>query len=118
MGYLYYLEGFTKDELKEMTYLPMSIFTKNTRTVHIQDAVFAYQYTNNVIYNREWYDEDMSGYIILPDNYDSAVDAIEADETDRPVEYFNLQGVKLNNPEKGSLVIKRQGNKVSKMIVR
>ena len=118
MGYLYYLEGFTKDELKEMTYLPMSIFTKNTRTVHIEDAFFANQYMDNVYYNQVWYDEDMSGYIILPDNYDSAVETIEADETDRPVEYFNLQGVKLNNPEKGSLVIKRQGNKVSKMIVR
>ncbi len=35
-----------------------------------------------------------------------------------PVEYFNLQGMKVNNPAAGQLVIRRQGNKVSKMVVR
>lgn len=118
MGYLYYLIGYDKNELKEYATTPLSVFTKDTRVVHIEDAVYGYQDMGYVFYNYTWPDYDMKGYIILPDNYDSAVDAIEADETDRPVEYFNLQGVKLNNPEKGSLVIKRQGNKVSKMIAR
>jgi len=35
-----------------------------------------------------------------------------------PVEYFNLQGMKVNNPAAGQLVIRRQGNKVNKMIIR
>lgn len=34
-----------------------------------------------------------------------------------PVEYFNLQGVRVANPENG-LYIRRQGNKVSKVIVK
>ena len=41
---------------------------------------------------------------------------IEAD-TNAPVEYFNLQGVRVENPENG-LYIRRQGNKVSKVIIK
>lgn len=35
---------------------------------------------------------------------------------DAPVEYFNLQGIRVANPENG-LFIKRQGNKVTKVIM-
>lgn len=35
-----------------------------------------------------------------------------------PVEYYNLQGMKINNPAAGQIVIRRQGNKSAKMIVR
>lgn len=38
----------------------------------------------------------------------------EADE----VHYYNLQGVEIFNPEKGQVVIKRQGNRTSKIVVR
>jgi hypothetical protein len=34
-----------------------------------------------------------------------------------PVEYFNIQGVRVENPENG-LFIRRQGNKVSKVVIR
>lgn len=46
----------------------------------------------------------------------SAITEIEAAEN-APVEYFNLQGVRVANPENG-LYIRRQGNKVTKVIVR
>ncbi|MGM9820973.1 MAG: hypothetical protein ACI30D_00050 [Muribaculaceae bacterium] len=42
-----------------------------------------------------------------------ALDAIDADNNE-PVEYFNLQGVRVANPANG-LYIRRQGNKVSKI---
>lgn len=47
------------------------------------------------------------------------VDRIETDTNNEnaPVEYFNLQGVKVENPANG-LYIKRQGSKVSKVIVK
>ncbi len=45
----------------------------------------------------------------------SAIDVIEAEETDAPVEYYNLQGIKVANPEKG-IFIKKQGNKVTKVM--
>ncbi len=41
---------------------------------------------------------------------------VVADEN-APVEFYNLQGVRVNNPETG-LYIVRQGNKVSKVIIR
>lgn len=47
---------------------------------------------------------------------DSAVAEIAADEN-APVEYFNLQGVRINNPENGLYIVK-QGSKVEKRIIR
>ncbi len=46
---------------------------------------------------------------------DVIVDNIE--DSNAPVEYFNLQGVRVENPSTG-LYIKRQGNKVTKVIIR
>lgn len=47
----------------------------------------------------------------------TGVESITEDNTNAPAEYFNLQGVKVNNPENG-LYIVRQGNKVSKQYIR
>lgn len=47
----------------------------------------------------------------------SGVSDIAIDEN-APVEYFNLQGVRIDNPAAGQIVIKRQGAKVTKTIVR
>ena len=47
----------------------------------------------------------------------SGVSDIAVDES-APVEYFNLQGVRIDNPAAGQIVIKRQGAKVTKTIVR
>lgn len=45
----------------------------------------------------------------------SNVDVIGNDNA--PVEYFNLQGVKVTNPENG-MFIRRQGNEVKKVVIR
>ena len=45
------------------------------------------------------------------------VEAIEAVDANAPVEYFNLQGVRVANPENG-LFIRRQGSKVAKVLVK
>ena len=47
----------------------------------------------------------------------SGVENVTVENEDAPVEYFNLQGVRVQNPENG-LFIRRQGNKVSKVIIR
>ncbi len=44
--------------------------------------------------------------------------AVADTDTNAPVEYFNLQGVRIANPAAGQLVIRRQGNKAEKLIVR
>lgn len=44
-------------------------------------------------------------------------DVTVADE-DAPVEYYNLQGVRLSEPAAGQVVIRRQGKSVSKIYVK
>lgn len=54
--------------------------------------------------------------MIVKYNIPTGIEDIEI-EANAPVEYFNLQGVRVANPENG-LYIRRQGNKVSKVIVK
>lgn len=43
---------------------------------------------------------------------------IAADNSNAPVEYYNLQGIRINEPAAGSVVIRRQGTEVSKILVK
>lgn len=43
---------------------------------------------------------------------------IAADNSNAPVEYYNLQGIRINEPAAGSVVIRRQGTEVSKVLVK
>ncbi|MGM9848106.1 MAG: chitobiase/beta-hexosaminidase C-terminal domain-containing protein [Muribaculaceae bacterium] len=47
----------------------------------------------------------------------SGVENVTIADENAPVEYFNLQGVRVANPENG-LYIRRQGNTVSKVVIR
>ncbi|MDD5839765.1 MAG: hypothetical protein PUC94_06960, partial [Bacteroidales bacterium] len=47
----------------------------------------------------------------------TGVDSIEADGADDEAVYYNLQGVRIDNPGPG-LYICRQGNKVTKVLLR
>ena len=49
--------------------------------------------------------------------YEAGVDAVEADALDQAPVYYNLQGVRVENPTAG-LYIVRRGNKVAKEIIR
>ena len=51
------------------------------------------------------------------ENTGASVATIEAENENAPVEYFNMQGVRVSNPENG-IYIKRQGTKVSKVVVK
>ena len=46
----------------------------------------------------------------------TAIESVEMEEAEAPVEYYNLQGIRVANPEKG-LFIKKQGKKVTKVIL-
>lgn len=43
---------------------------------------------------------------------------IANDNSNAPVEYYNLQGIRINEPAAGSVVIRRQGTEVSKVLVK
>jgi hypothetical protein len=77
-----------------------------------------YDAENNVIYDRVYiYETSSYNWIGISLTLDAAVNDIIADDANAPVEYFNLQGVRVNNPENG-LFIRRQGGKASKVIIR
>lgn len=49
----------------------------------------------------------------------SGIDEIDNDtaDTDAPVEYYNLRGQPVSNPEPGTIVIRRQGSTVTKLLI-
>lgn len=53
----------------------------------------------------------------LPEPGETAIENINIDMNDGPCEYFNLQGIKIDNPTNG-LFIRRQGNKVTKVVIK
>ena len=69
-----------------------------------------------------WGDVKNNGYIqfnvIVPVDVTTAIETVAADfDENAPVEYYNLQGVRVANPANG-IFIKRQGNKVEKVLVK
>lgn len=68
--------------------------------------------SDNVYYNNE---QTEPGYLIIEGG--SSVEDVSLD-ANAPVEYFNLHGIPVANPEKGQLVIARQGGKTVKMIAK
>ena len=66
-------------------------------------------------------------YVVAEEGFDmdsaheeenGGVSDIVTDNSNAPVEYFNLMGVRVNNPAAGQLVIKRQGTEVTKVLVK
>lgn len=60
---------------------------------------------------------EVKNFIVKGKKNTSGIEGIEAVTDNAPVEYFNLQGVRVDNPAAG-LFIRRQGNKVTKVIIR
>lgn len=56
-------------------------------------------------------------FVVADDGVVTGIEGIEAEAAEAEVEWFNLQGVRVANPEAG-LYIRRQGNKVEKVIVK
>ncbi len=69
-------------------------------------------------YDRQAKEVAIEGYTTgdVNDNPTSGITAVAAD-SNAAVEYFNLQGVRVANPENG-IFIRRQGNSVSKVVIR
>lgn len=107
----------TEDENADVAYEPVNVVSGgNNITTSLkgeQTLVFEYDNENPFIY-----------FVELPDDEDDeeedqgptgAVNSIE--NSNEPVEYYNLQGVKVTNPDKGIYII-RQGNKTQKTVIR
>lgn len=91
-----------------------SSYDEATRTVLIQNVLFG---DSSAPDGTWWFgaDNPITFTIVLPDP--AGISDIEFNEN-APVRYYNLQGVEVVNPVKGQLVIKTQGNKAQKVIVK
>lgn len=49
---------------------------------------------------------------------ESGVADVITDNENAPVEYFNIQGIRVVDPQPGQILIKRQGNKAEKIIIK
>lgn len=56
-------------------------------------------------------------FSLASDGTTTGITAVEAEDADAPVEYYNMQGVRVMNPAQG-LYIRRQGNRVEKVALR
>lgn len=61
--------------------------------------------------------EGGAAFSLYTDKNSAGIEDIVADEN-APVEYYNLQGVRVGNPAAGSVVIRRQGAKATKVLVK
>ncbi|MCI5784425.1 MAG: hypothetical protein MR030_08670 [Bacteroidales bacterium] len=110
------IEGLLTNEYYGMT----SILEHQTGVVEY-DATYGYPlvYTESQM---DFYDQDKQVPFLLKEFSDyinvAGVEnvAVGNDET-KPVEYYNIQGVRVQNPTSG-LYIVRQGSKVSKVVIR
>ena len=93
--------GYYKVTVNETMTTPMIIFNNGSGT---QTADFSW--INNGCYNA-------NGYIktIIPEN--SGIENIFP-EDNSPIEYYNMQGIRITKPQKG-IYIKKQGHKISKI---
>jgi hypothetical protein len=73
----------------------------------------AFAYTSSEQSAGTW---EVKNFVLAGQRAESSVSSIAVEEN-APVEYFNLQGVRVANPENG-LFIRRQGNKATKVLVK
>lgn len=76
-----------------------------------------YGYFGSFSYDKEFYDVNPQGNfrLVMPGAGGSGVEAVAGAE-DSPVEYYNMQGIRVENPLPGQMIIKKQGEK-SKLIL-
>lgn len=60
--------------------------------------------------------EAKRGFHYIESDTATGIDDIEADDTNAPVRYFDLNGREISEPQKGMFVIRLQGSKATKMI--
>lgn len=112
--------GYTLDELVSMfaeNDIEASKYDADTQTLTIRNILFGTTSEPGATYS--WNGPAGDGVIkIKSDKLMSGVKAVSLDESNGPKRFFNLQGVEIANPASGELVIVKEGNKTSKVIVR
>ncbi len=109
-SYLSYIDGDKANGIDSQNETTADVTYDATHGYPLEYTVRS-SYDGNVPENRE--------HVVFSDYYDviaAGVTDVEVDEN-APVEYYNLQGVRVANPTTG-LYIRRQGNSVSKVVFK
>lgn len=115
---LFPVETVMQEILKYDPEYQFSTFEDNTIT--ITDPCFGKSLIPQVLYTG-WAVSETESYNIDPviitlDT--TGIGSINGEDSNAPVKYYNIQGMEISNPEKGQLVIKKQGSKTQKYIVK
>jgi hypothetical protein len=90
--------------------------------VAADDEIAIYQFTSPLVtagkylYVKPVNDQFTGKISVLTFDVPTGIDGVEAD-ANAPVEYFNLQGIRIANPSRG-IYVKRQGSAVTKVLVK
>ena len=109
-SYISYIDGDKTNDIDSQNETTADVTYDATHGYPLEYTVRS-SYDGNVPENRE--------HVVFSDYYDviaADVTDVEIDEN-APAEYYNLQGVRVANPTTG-LYIRRQGNSVSKVVIR
>jgi hypothetical protein len=116
--YFFYVEDAAQN------YYPYFLGNEDGSTVVVGQITGDY---NNVIYIPEWYlvfngqvyNQFIEHYITTPFNLLSSggLQDVNVDNNNAPIEYFNLQGIRVDNPAQG-IFIRKQGSSASKVIMK
>lgn len=115
-------QGYDEAEIKEglegsvsawSTYADGVVTVQNCRFNYTSDPSKAYSWVDET--NQSLADK-MVATITMPTTEVNGVSNISVADENAPVEYFNLQGVRVDNPSNG-LYIRRQGNTATKVLV-
>lgn len=85
----------------------------NYEDLHPQ-AIVAREAVDPVYYPIE---VEFNGKTLTPE-VPTGINDVTVDGADAPVEYFDLQGIRVSNPQAGRMVIRRQGTNVEKILVK
>ena len=86
-------------------------------TLTVDDTVFGHVYKVKAVNGSLTHESEPVLIGISATGETTGVEAESAEAPEAPVEWFNLQGVRVENPQ-GGLYIRRQGNKVEKVAVK
>lgn len=97
----------TFDDQKTLTVSPWTVYMRSSDLVGVNRTAGSpkYKVGETEVYGTRF-----------TNNANSGIENITVDEN-APVEYYNLQGIKVENPESG-MYIRRQGGKAQKVIIR